>query len=357
MVQKLVLRLSVLDGDGGWICGGRDDLQPAHRLASEVENQAWRILLRQHGRREADDERRGAGLGQRVRVGDGTSPGEDVGDGNGGQRRLAQEGRYALVARPVIHSGVGVPLAQVDVCLDGAEARDRRPRGVVEGGRLPVPAGCERGLPCGVGEQQRGRLRRHPRRGGQNLGDDDLAVGNLDGAGHGGGLASALAANYFQRQDVAARAKRTRCAQTRQRRGEDAEVQAGRGEVGVEVVDQLAVEIDFGRARASEIERRVLRHGSQVEGGAEEARLYLARADGRPAARPDVLLGQRLVLGGRRYDQVACGVQRRRGLRAGEDGEKSERGKGTEKKGTEDAGRHGEMTIARRVGGWRVGWI
>ena len=235
-----------------------------------------------------------------------------MGDGDGGQRRLAQEGRYALVARPVIHSGVGVPLAQVDVCLNGAERRDRGPRGVVEGGRLPVAAGCERGLPCGVGEQQRGRLRRHPRRGGQNLGDDDLAVGNLDGAGHGGGLGSALATHHLQSEDVAPRAQTTR-----ERRGEDAEVQAGRGQVGVEVIDQLAVEIDFGRARAREIERRVLRHGGEVEGGAEEARLYLARADGRPAARPDVLLGQRLVGGFRRNDQVARGVQRRRGLRAG----------------------------------------
>ena len=49
MVQQLVLRLAVLDGEGGRLRGGRDDLQPAHRLTSEVENKAWRILLRQRG--------------------------------------------------------------------------------------------------------------------------------------------------------------------------------------------------------------------------------------------------------------------------------------------------------------------
>src|SRR5208283_2773282 len=143
--------------------------------------------------------------------------------------------RYALVARPVVHSGVGIPLAEVDVQLDGAEGCDRRPGGVVEGGRLPVCGECERGLPCGVGEQQRGRVGGYPGRGGQDLGDDELAIGDLDGAGNGGGLASSLAAHYLHCQDVATDV------QIRERRGEDAEVQAGRGEVGVELVDQLAV--------------------------------------------------------------------------------------------------------------------
>ena len=214
-----------------------------------------------------------------------------MGDGDGRQRRLAQEGRDSLVARPVIHSGVGVPLAQVDVQLDGAERGDRGPCRVVEGWVLPASGECERGLPCGVGEQQRGRFGGNPGRGGENLGNDDLAIGNLDGAGHGGGLASTLAPDYLQREDVAARAKRTRCAQTCERRGEDAEVQTGRSEVGVELIDQLAVEIDFGGAWASEIEGRVPGHCREVEGSAEEARLNLGLAHGRPAARPDVLLG------------------------------------------------------------------
>ena len=60
--------------------------------------------------------------------------------------------------------------------------------------------------------------------------------------------------------------------------------------------------------------------------------------------------------GFRRNDQVARGVQRRGGLRVGKAGEKSKRGNSAEKKRAEDASRHGETTISRRVGEWRIRW-
>jgi len=208
---------------------------------------------------------------------------------------LPEKRRNALVAGPIEHSRVAIPLKHVDRTLDRSERLHALPSAVIKAGLLPSGGRGERAFPVRSAERERRRVDSGRCR--QDFGDENFAESLLLNDARIAHAHDSAAANHLERQSVRAAAKRL-CDIRREHMDSKR-----RCNVACHLVDERAVEVNFRRARSGQIQSRCWRHLCKLECVSEivrrgfhvrvpESVIVVVRVQcGGVAGRPNVLFG------------------------------------------------------------------